>query len=98
MKRFAANLVLISWVSVGCVSTPTDVVLVRPGSLLQVHITAADPQFLQCPVDAKGQIALPLIGSVTVAGQTADQVAETLLNLYDRDHHPELRILVRILN
>ena len=98
MKRVAASLVLMSWVSVGCVTAPTDAVVARPGSVLQVCMTAADPQFFQYAVDAKGQITLPLIGSVTVAGQTVDQVAETLLNLHDRDHHPELRILVRILN
>ncbi len=87
-----------SWVFTSCLTAPADVVIARPGSVLQVCVTEADPACLQCPVDANGQITLPLIGSVTIAGQTADQVAKTLLTLYGREHHPELKIRVRILN
>ena len=97
MNGIIANLMLMAWMATGCVSPPPDAVLAQPASVLQVRITAADPQFLQRHVDANGKITLPLIGSVSVAGQTADQIAEALLKQYDQEHHPDLDITVRIL-
>jgi protein involved in polysaccharide export with SLBB domain len=80
----------------GCVSAPIGGILVQPGDLVQVCITTTASQFSLYTVDTKGRIDLPLIGSVTIAGQTADQVVETLLKLYDKNHHPDMSIIVKI--
>ena len=47
---------------------------VRPGDVLQINVFQLQDFNREAPVDAAGTIALPLIGTVPVAGKTVRQI------------------------
>lgn len=69
----------------------------RVGDLLRVRVQQADELSTEGRVDAAGDLTLPLLGPVRVAGRTAaaaaSEIADRLRQDYMRDPHVELEVL-----
>lgn len=71
--------------------------LIGPSNLLEIKV-AQDPQLTRTlRVDSRGEITLPLIGSVRAAGLTARQLEMLIAGRLEKDfiHNPDVMVFIR---
>jgi polysaccharide biosynthesis/export protein len=64
--------------SVNVVPEGIERLTLSPGALLQMEVFGAPEMSAQLRVNARGEITVPLLGAVSVSGQTASQAQQTI--------------------
>jgi protein involved in polysaccharide export with SLBB domain len=69
----------------GAAAGPSDVIRLSPGYVVRLEGRDEPRLACECVIDRDGQILVPLIGLVTVAGRPFDDVRRELLSGFDRE-------------
>ena len=68
---------------------------VRPGDVVRVWIWREQDYSGEFPVDARGNVVLPLLGEIVAPGRTAEQLADTLRQAYRKYlNNPSIQVTV----
>jgi polysaccharide biosynthesis/export protein len=77
-------------------SAPAQEYLLAPGDVLSVKFLHNPELNEQVPIRPDGRLALPIVGDVVAAGQSAAQLRGQLIELYSKVvRHPELVVMVQ---
>jgi protein involved in polysaccharide export with SLBB domain len=77
-------------------SVSTSDYQVRPGDVLQINVFQLQDFTREAPVDAAGTIALPLIGTVPVAGKTVRQIEAEIAQRLGAKYLQNPQVLVTV--
>jgi len=74
----------------------SELARIGPGDMLVITVYQEDDLNAKVTVDGKGNVSLPLLGSVKVGGSTTDDAAATVRDLYGKDYlvNPQVTVAV----